>query len=113
MPHRDDSLSVQQFQILLALTDEERHGYGIILDVAARTGGKTRLGTGALYTALGRLAAAGLVRDTKHAGDDPRRRYYAITRTGREALRAHVARLEQMLAQARLKGLTTPAKGRP
>ena len=48
-------LSPQQFQILLALADAERHGYGIILEIAERTAGAMRLGTGTLYTALARL----------------------------------------------------------
>ena len=48
-------LSPQQFQILLALSDGDRHGYGIILEIAERTAGSVRLGTGTLYTALAGL----------------------------------------------------------
>ena len=57
-------LSPQQFQILLALSDADRHGYGIILEVAERTGGATRLGTGTLYTALAGLEDNDLVEET-------------------------------------------------
>ena len=75
-PHRTSALSHQQFHILLALTDEDRHGYGIILEVAERTGGAVRLGTGPLYTAIGRLAATGLIEETSRRDrDDERRRY--------------------------------------
>jgi DNA-binding PadR family transcriptional regulator len=53
-------LSPQQFHILLALTDGHLHGYGIIRDIADRTGGALRIGTGTLYTALARLDTLGL-----------------------------------------------------
>lgn len=107
-------LSTQQFQILLAVTDEARHGYGIILDVATRTHGEVRLGTGALYTALRRLAAIGLVRETaRRDPDDERRRYYALTAAGRRALQTETRRLELLLDQARHKGVqASPARGR-
>ena len=36
------------FHILLAVADEERHGYAIIQDVEARTGGELRLSAGTL-----------------------------------------------------------------
>ena len=54
-------LSPQQFHILLALTDGHLHGYGIIGDVAGRTDGALRMGTGTLYTALARLSTLGLI----------------------------------------------------
>jgi DNA-binding PadR family transcriptional regulator len=99
-------LSPQQFQILLALTDEDRHGYGIIRDVADRTAGVVRLGTGPLYTALRRLADIGCVRETaRRDADDERRRYYTLTPAGRRALQAEAARLETLLGQARRKGI--------
>jgi DNA-binding PadR family transcriptional regulator len=99
-------LSAQQFQILLALTDADRHGYGIIRDVADRTSGAVRLGTGPLYTAIGRLVALGLMAETdRRDPDDARRRYYRLTSEGRHALRAEAARLESLLAQARRKGV--------
>jgi len=108
--HNRDPLSSQQFQILLALTDVDRHGYGIILEVAERTRGALRLGTGALYTALARLAAAGLVRETERRdAHDSRRRYYTLTKTGRESLKAEVTRLETMLTHARVKGVRSAA----
>lgn len=101
-------LSAQQFQILLALTDEDRHGYGIIRDVADRTSGAVRLGTGPLYTAMGRLVALGLLAETdRRDADDARRRYYRLTAEGRQALRAEATRLERLLAQARRKGIRT------
>ena len=64
-PVRFLPLSPQQFHILLALTDGDRHGYGVIQDVEQRTGGAMRLGTGTLYTAIARLVALGLIGETR------------------------------------------------
>lgn len=105
-------LSAQQFQILLALTDDERHGYGIILDVEERTGGLLRLGTGTLYTALAGLEHDGLVAESSRRDADTRRRYYRLTTLGRRVLEAETERLEALVRAARRKGiLATP--GRP
>jgi DNA-binding PadR family transcriptional regulator len=104
-------LSPQQFEILLALTDRDLHGYGLIADVSARTGGRVRLGTGALYTAVARLAALGLIAETDQRDEeDTRRRYYRITRLGRAVLEAEVARLDASLASARRKGVAARAE---
>jgi len=109
-------LSPQQFQILLALSDADRHGYGIILEVETRTGGSIRLGTGTLYTALAGLVDGELIEDTdrprKSRGDDrdSRRRYYHLTPFGRAVLAAEAARLDSLVRQARRKGISI---GRP
>jgi DNA-binding PadR family transcriptional regulator len=116
-PRRFLPLTPQQFHILLALTDEERHGYGIILEVASRTDGALRLGTGTLYTAIARLFALGLVVETdrkpaRGEKDDERRRYYKLTPLGRAVLQAETARLEALLRHAREKGIRQPAPAR-
>jgi len=103
-------LSPQQFHILLALVDEPRHGYGIILDVAGRTDGGMKLGTGTLYTALARLVALELVADTGR--EDERRRYYRLTALGRSVLAAEAARLEALVRFARAKGIS-PVRSKP
>lgn len=104
--HRTPALSPQQFHILLALADEDRHGYGIILEVEERTGGAVRLGTGPLYTAIGRLVTLGLLGETdRRDEDDARRRYYRLTTAGRQTLQVDAARLERLVAQARRKGI--------
>ena len=103
-------LSPQQFHILLALTDEARHGYGIILEIGERTGGALRLGTGTLYTALAGLENGGLVVEPKKRPssreDDARRRYYRLTPIGRAVLEAETSRLDALVKQARRKGVT-------
>jgi DNA-binding PadR family transcriptional regulator len=99
--------SVPQFHILLSLVDEDRHGYGIILEIAERTGGRLRLGTGTLYTAIAGLTADGLLARSpqRRPDEDERRRYYRLTPLGRAVLDAEVARLEAQIRQARRKGL--------
>jgi DNA-binding PadR family transcriptional regulator len=111
-------LSAPQFNILLALADEDRHGYGIILEIADRTAGALRLGTGTLYTALAGLAETGLVAGSNRPrpggpGHDERRRYYRLTPLGRAVLQLEVERLDGLVRQARRKGLKpAPARGK-
>lgn len=92
------------FLILLALADEPLHGYGILLDVERRTDGAVTLGTGTLYSAIKRLRRDGLLDETEAPdGDDedPRRRYYALTPTGRAVVRAEAARHARLAELAR------------
>jgi len=116
---RFQPLPPQQFHVLLSLADGERHGYGIIRDVEARTARAVRLGTGTLYTALARLEALALVQESPRrpaAGDDERRRYYRLTPLGRAVLQAETDRLEALVRLARRKGVAAgarPAWARP
>jgi DNA-binding PadR family transcriptional regulator len=97
------------FHILVALADEDRHGYAVIKDVAARTGGALKLSPGTLYRSIDRMVQQGLIREVSSRVakdmDDERRRYYRITPFGREVARAESRRLAQMLHLARAKGL--------
>src|SRR5262245_56623076 len=102
-PARFLPLSAHQFHILLALTDGVRHGYGVIQDVAQRTQGEMRLGTGTLYTALARLVALGLIDDTGH--EDDSRRYYRLLPLGRAVLQAETRRLEALVRHAHARGV--------
>jgi DNA-binding PadR family transcriptional regulator len=112
-------LTAPVFHILLALADQERHGYGIILDIAERTAGRLRMGTGTLYTAVKRMLDDGLIEESDERPapdlDDQRRRYYRLTRFGREVLAAEARRLESLVGMARRRRVLTPAgakKGR-
>ena len=100
------SLTLPMVQILLALSDENRHGYGILLEIEQRTHG-TRLGTGTLYTAIKRLISKGLIEETDERPepdeDDARRRYYRLTAAGRMAVEDEVAQLNRVLGMAREK----------
>ena len=98
------------FHILLALVDQERHGYAIIQDVEARTDGELRLSAGTLYRSIARMVEQGLIAEvTKRPAarlDDERRRYYRITPFGTTVARAEMARLSQLVRLARARGLT-------
>jgi DNA-binding PadR family transcriptional regulator len=95
------------FQVLLALADTDRHGYGIILEVAGRTDGLITLRTGTLYTLLQRLMDDALIEPvdggTPTKKHDPRRKYYGLTALGRDVLSAEARRLESVLSDARRK----------
>lgn len=97
-----------EFQVLLALADEERHGYAIMQETSQRTGGVLRLDPGTLYRALRRMRTAGLVAEAARrdggAGDE-RRRYYRITALGRRAARAEMRRLEELVRAVRQSGV--------
>jgi DNA-binding MarR family transcriptional regulator len=110
LPHELVPLSPPVFHILLALADEERHGYGIMQDVARQTGNALQLGPGTLYGCLKRMLAAGLVEESDErpdpALDDERRRYYRMTRLGKRVARAETQRLAGavMVAKTKLAG---------
>ena len=92
------------FHILVALAAKPLHGYAIRQEVEARTQGHVRLWPTTLYGLLSELASGGLIEETDFdAGpdDDPRRRYYTLTREGRKFLTAEVARLEALTRLAR------------
>jgi DNA-binding PadR family transcriptional regulator len=93
------------FHVLVALADDDRHGYAIIKHVAARSDGRVTLGTGTLYGIVKRLLADGLVVESKRrpaaAIDDERRRYYRLTDFGRQVITAETERLEAMVSAAR------------
>lgn len=104
-------LSTQVFHILLALVDDDLHGYAIIQDVADRTEGEVRLTASTLYAAIKRLLESGWIEELTRrpkSDDDPRRRYYRLTARGREVARAEARRLERMAAMAREKRLLPP-----
>ena len=97
------------FHILVALADDDRHGYAILKEVAARTDGTMRLSAGTLYRSIERMLQQGLIREISSRPakdmDDERRRYYRITAFGRAVAMAEARRLAQMLAAARASGL--------
>jgi DNA-binding PadR family transcriptional regulator len=96
------------FHILLAVAAEDRHGYAIIQDVAARTGGELRLSAGTLYRTIQRMLEQGLIVEPRErpapAEDDERRRYYRITPFGEAVARAEARRLAQLVKLARASG---------
>ena len=106
MPKQPDLLPLTPpvFHILLALADEERHGYGIMQDVGRQTNDALQLGPGTLYGCLKRMLAAGLVEESDERPDpeldDERRRYYRMTALGRKTVRAEASRLAGAVSAA-------------
>jgi DNA-binding PadR family transcriptional regulator len=97
-------LSPATLHILLALASEDRHGYGIMQEVARQSEGRYKLGPGTLYDNLQRLVNQGMVEEAprpENASDDPRRRYYRLTPFGRNILGADIARLERVVREAK------------
>jgi len=96
------------FHILVALADDERHGYAVMQDVAERTGGQLTLNPGTLYRSIQRMLEQGLIAEvsTRPAAkfDDERRRYYRVTPFGRTVAKAEARRIAQMLKLARASG---------
>ena len=97
------------FHILLAVADDERHGYAIIQEVARRTDDALRLSPGTLYRSIQRMLEQGLIRESSERPapelDDERRRYYRITPFGRAVARAEARRLEGLVRLARAHGI--------
>ena len=101
-------LPTATFHILIALAGEDRHGYGIILDVASRTDGALKLSPGTLYRSIQRMLEQGLIVETHRRpapeDDDERRRYYRLTPFGRTVARAEAQRLSRLVRWARESG---------
>ena len=98
------------FNILLALADGEKHGYGIMLEVEANTKGQVLMGPGTLYGSIKRMLQAGLIEESDERVDpemdDPRRRsYYRLTDLGRRTLRMEAERLAAQVQIARAKNI--------
>jgi len=95
--------------ILMSLSDEDRHGYAVIQDVLARTGGEVRLSPGTLYRSIQRMLEQGLIVEKRERPapeeDDERRRYYRITPLGTAVARAEARRLAELVRLARASGL--------
>src|SRR5579864_2846189 len=99
------------FHILMAVADEDRHGYAIIQDVAALTNGELKLSAGTLYRSIQRMLEQGLLVETRDRPrpeeDDERRRYYRITPYGTTVARAEARRLTQLVKLAQQSGFAS------
>jgi len=108
-------LTTPVYHVLVALADEEQHGYAIIKTVARQTAERVMLSTGTLYGIIKRLLADGLIVESRRrpaaANDDERRRYYRITDFGRRVAVAEARRLEQMISVARAARLLDDPRG--
>jgi DNA-binding PadR family transcriptional regulator len=113
MPTPDSFLPLTPaaFHILLALADGEKHGYGIMQEVASLTDGQLKLGPGTLYGTLKRLLADEWIEESDERPDpeldDERRRYYRLTDLGGQVARAEAGRLSRLVEAARAKRLVS------
>ena len=102
-------LTPAMFHILLALAGGERHGYAIMREVDALTGGAQRLGPGSLYGSIKRMLADGLIEETDERPDpeldDERRRYYRLTDFGQRVAQLEARRLARLVDEARARRL--------
>lgn len=102
-------LRTSVFHILLALSDGDLHGYGIMQEVAEHTGGQIKLGPGTLYGAIKRLISERWIVEADERPDpeldDQRRRYYRLTDFGQKVLKAEVQRISKMVSVAQRKRL--------
>ncbi len=102
-------LTPAAFHILLALSDRDRHGYGIMQEVAKLTDGRMRLAAGTLYRSVKQMLADQLIEESDYrpdpALDDERRKYYRMTRQGRRLARQELARIQSLVQIARSKKL--------
>jgi len=99
------TLSTAAQHILLALSAEDRHGYGIMQEVTRQSGGSYKLGPGTLYDNLEKLMEQGLVAEAprRSSKEDPRRRYYRISAHGRRVFALEIERLESIVRAAKLR----------
>jgi len=95
------------FHILLALADGEKHGYAIMQEVEANTGGAVTMGPGTLYGSIKRMLAAGLIEESDERPDpdldDQRRRYYRLSGLGGQVVEAEAQRLAALVSLAKAK----------
>jgi DNA-binding PadR family transcriptional regulator len=100
-------LKTQWFHIMLSLAGGEQHGYAIMQEVLERTEGKVRLWPATLYGSIKRLIEAGLIEESAERPapevDDARRRYYRLTKLGKQVLDAECARLQDLVNAIRAK----------
>ena len=94
--------------VLLALGTDAKHGYAIMQDIAARSGGRISLLPGTLYSTLKKMLAEGLVEEVdppKSAdSEDARRRYYRVTKAGRLAAQAETERMALLVRLGKVFG---------
>jgi DNA-binding PadR family transcriptional regulator len=100
--------------ILLALADQERHGYAIMQEVMAMTQNRVRMGPGTLYGSIKRMLKANLIEESDERPDpeldDERRRYYRLTDLGRRVLMAEARRLSALIDVAQAKHILDGAE---
>lgn len=86
-------------ELLLALADQDLHGYGLVQAISEHSGGLLVLDPGNLYRVIKRLLAQGLITESEREAADPaeRRKYYRITPLGGRVLARELDRLRLLV----------------
>lgn len=99
-----------ELQLLLALAEQELHGYGLVQRIAEHTDGVVSLEPGNLYRVIKRLLNEGLLSEStrRPAPDlgDERRRYYRLTALGARVLTEELRRLQSIVDSSVARALT-------
>jgi DNA-binding PadR family transcriptional regulator len=87
-------------ELLLALADQDLHGYGLVQAISEHTGGLVVLDPGNLYRVVKRLLADGLIAESDRGALDAgeRRKYYRMTPLGGRVLAQELDRLRHLVA---------------
>lgn len=98
---KSEPMSESYYYILLCLAKGANHGYGIMQMTESLSGGEVTIGSGTMYGATSNMIKKKWIREimSNEPGQE-RRRLYQLTDSGREALRAEIARLRRMLENA-------------
>lgn len=98
MSKKIEPMSESYYYILLCLSKEPLHGYGIMQLALELSGGEVKIGSGTMYGATGNLMKKGWIEEVmmKKEGLE-RKRLYRLTDAGREALNNEIGRLKRML----------------
>ncbi len=95
------TLTPLMFQILLGLSEGQRHGYSIMQEIEDRTDGAFTIGAGTLYRAIKQLVDAALIAEVKPKTQvHSQRRYYRLTPAGRRRAAAEARVFGGMVAWA-------------
>ena len=90
------ALTEAVYYILLSLLSP-RHGYGIMQNTESLSGGRVKLAAGTLYGAINSLLEKGWIAALP-GEKDSRKKEYVITDTGKQILKAEIARLQELVA---------------
>ena len=114
-PRRNQTVKPRWFHILLALSDQDRHGSDIVREVESQTSGELKLWPAMLYGSLEQMADGGLVAELddveRPEGTSGRRRYFRMTAAGRRMLADEAARLSRLADLAASKNILTEKRG--
>jgi DNA-binding PadR family transcriptional regulator len=99
------SLSEPVFLILTSLSGQPRHGYALLKDIEALSGGRVRMSTGTLFGAIRRLLENGWIEPVELDDTSRDKQAYGLTPAGRRQLQSEVDRMKYLakIASKRLK----------